>query len=70
MSYIYYTWIPFLYLYGIGGIFFISGLYIVKKSGGYNPDNKRHKYWWRVTIFGFFYFMLFHLILILAAILF
>jgi len=35
------TWLPFIYLYGVGGIFFVSGLVIVKKSGGYNSSNKR-----------------------------
>ncbi|HEY4755422.1 MAG TPA: hypothetical protein VIH28_05120 [Ignavibacteriaceae bacterium] len=61
------TWLPFIYLYGVGGIFFVCGLVIVKKSGAYNPSNKRHRYWWKITIFGFFYFMMMHALLILAA---
>lgn len=61
------TWLPFIYLYGVGGIFFISGLIVVKKSGAYNPSRKRHVYWWKVTIWGLFYFMLIHAALILAA---
>jgi len=61
------TWLPFIYLYGVGGIFFASGLIIVRKAGSYDPSKKRHRLWWKVTIFGFFYFMLMHAALILAA---
>lgn len=63
----YNTWLPFIYLYGVGGIFFLSGLVIIKKSGSYNSTIKRHRFWWKVTIFGFFYFMIMHALLILAA---
>jgi hypothetical protein len=63
----YNTWLPFIYLYGVGGIFFTSGLIIIKKSGAYNPAKKRHRLWWKITILGFFYFMAIHALLILAA---
>jgi hypothetical protein len=68
MNLSYNSWIPYVYLYGVGGIFFIIGLIIVRKAGAYNPKNKRHRYWWKITIGGFFYFMLIHALLILAAI--
>jgi hypothetical protein len=61
------TWLPFIYLYGVGGAFFLSGMIIIKKSKAVNFEKKRHRYWWNVTIFGFFYFMVFHALLILAA---
>ncbi len=61
------TWLPFIYLYGVGGIFFLSGLVIVKKAGSYDSAKKRHRFWWKVTIFGFFYFMIMHAVLIIAA---
>jgi hypothetical protein len=61
------TWLPFIYLYGVGGIFITIGLIIVKRSGGYNSSIKRHRYWWKISILGFFYFMLIHAALILAA---
>ncbi len=61
------TWLPFIYLYGVGGLFFLSGMIIIKKSKAVNFEKKRHRYWWNVTIFGFFYFMVFHALLILAA---
>ncbi len=61
------TWLPFIYLYGVGGTFFLSGMIIIKKSKAVNFEKKRHRYWWNVTIFGFFYFMVMHALLILAA---
>ena len=61
------TWLPFIYLYSVGGVFFLSGMIIIKKSKAVNFEKKRHRYWWNVTIFGFFYFMVFHALLILAA---
>ncbi len=61
------TWLPFIYLYGVGGIFFLIGMKLVKKTGGLNLLNKRHRYWNNVMIFGFFYFMIIHALLILAA---
>ncbi|MDT3697096.1 MAG: hypothetical protein ROY99_11985 [Ignavibacterium sp.] len=61
------TWLPFIYLYGVGGIFFLSGLVIIKKSKTVNFEKKRHRYWWKITLFGFFYYMAIHALLILAA---
>lgn len=63
----YNTWLPYIYLYGVGGIFFVIGLLITKQSGAYNPAKKRHRFWWKVTIWGFFYFMIIHAAGILAA---
>jgi len=42
------TWIPLLYLYGVGGIFFLIGMIIIRKSGAINLKLKRHRYWYRV----------------------
>jgi len=61
------TWLPFIYLYGVGGVFFLSGLIITKKSNAVNFEKKQHRYWWKITIFGFFYFMAIHALMILAA---
>ncbi|MCZ7602148.1 MAG: hypothetical protein QY331_13740 [Melioribacteraceae bacterium] len=61
------VWLPFIYLYGVGGIFFTIGMVLVKKAGGYNPAKRRHRYWWKVTIFGFFYFVVLHFVWILLA---
>lgn len=61
------TWLPYIYLYGLGGIFFISGMLLVKKAGAIDLTKKRHRYWYRVLVFGFFYFMILHAVWILAA---
>ena len=61
------TWLPFIYLYGVGGIFFLSGMIIVKRAKAVNFERKRHRFWWNVTIFGFFYYMTLHVFLIVAA---
>ncbi len=61
------TWLPYIYLYGVGGIFFLVGMIIIKKSGAINLNIKQHRYWYRVLIFGYFYFALMHALLISLA---
>ncbi|MCJ7552274.1 MAG: hypothetical protein MUO34_00190 [Ignavibacteriaceae bacterium] len=61
------TWLPFLYLYGVGGFCFLVGMIIVRKSGALNMNSKRHKRWFRILIFGYFYFVVIHATLIIAA---
>lgn len=61
------TWLPFIYLYLVGGIFFLSGMLIVKRAKAINFDRKINRFWWKVSIFGFFYFMAIHALLIFAA---
>jgi len=61
------TWLPFIYLYVVGGIFFFFGIYIIKRSGAIDLTKKRHRYWYRVMIFGYFYFVLMHFFWNLAA---
>jgi hypothetical protein len=61
------SWLPFIYLYGFGGIFFLIGLVITLKSGAFDLKKKKHKYWFKVLIFGFFWFMAIHFFLIIAA---
>lgn len=61
------TWLPLIYLYGVGGIFFLIGMIIIKKSGAINLQRKRHRYWYRVLIFGYFYFVALHTFFTLIA---
>ena len=61
------TWLPYIYLYVVGGIFFLFGMWIIKRSGAIDLTKKRHRYWYRVMIFGYFYFVLMHFIWIIAA---
>ncbi|MCB9247981.1 MAG: hypothetical protein H6613_05290 [Ignavibacteriales bacterium] len=61
------TWLPFIYLYGVGGIFFLIGMIIIRKSGAINLNKKKHRYWNKVLIWGFFYFAAIHLFFTLLA---
>jgi hypothetical protein len=61
------TWLPFIYLYGVGGFFFIIGIIITLKSGALDLKKKKHKFWFRVIIFGFLWFAAIHFILNIAA---
>jgi len=61
------SWLPFLYLYGVGGFFFFFGLFLIRKYKALDLTKKKHKFWWKVMIFGYFYFVLIHALLIIAA---
>lgn len=61
------SWLPFIYLYGVGGLFFLMGMIIIKKSGALDTAKKSHRRWFKILLFGFFYFVLIHGILIIAA---
>ncbi|NUN10436.1 MAG: hypothetical protein HUU54_14775 [Ignavibacteriaceae bacterium] len=63
----YETWLPYIYLYGVGGIFFLSGMILIRKSKALNLNKKRHRFWKNVMIFGFIYFMAIHFIMTIAA---
>jgi hypothetical protein len=61
------TWLPYIYLYGVGGIFFVIGIIITKKSGAMDLKNKKHRFWFKVLLFGFVYYMALHFFLTIAA---
>jgi len=61
------SWLPFIYLYVVGGVFFFAGIFIIKKSGAIDLTIKRHKYWYNVMLWGFFYFVLMHFTLTIIA---
>ncbi|MCF8241281.1 MAG: hypothetical protein K9J16_07830 [Melioribacteraceae bacterium] len=61
------SWLPFIYLYGVGGLLFLSGMVIARKSGALNMQRKTHRYWYKVLIFGYFYFVFIHAFLTIAA---
>tara|TARA_B100000700_G_scaffold47101_1_gene49620 strand:+ start:611 stop:913 length:303 start_codon:yes stop_codon:yes gene_type:complete len=62
------TWLPYLYLYLVGGAIFFIGMYIILKSKSLNQDIEIHKKWFHVLIFGFFYYMGIHAFFIVAAV--
>ncbi|HEY7751248.1 MAG TPA: hypothetical protein VH917_03065 [Ignavibacteriaceae bacterium] len=61
------TWLPLIYLYAFGGFFFAAGLFVIHQSKSLNIHKKIDRKWRRVLVFGYFYFLIFHTILILAA---
>lgn len=61
------TWIPYLYLYGVGGMFFLLGMFLIRKSGAMNLEKRHHRRWSRILIFGFLWFMALHALLTIAA---
>jgi hypothetical protein len=61
------TWLPFIYLYGVGGIFSLMGMILIRKTGAVDFSKKRHVCWYKVLIIGFIYFVILHALLILAA---
>ncbi|GMU97038.1 hypothetical protein [Ignavibacterium album] len=60
------SWLPFIYLYVVGGIFFFSGMYIIIKSGSLNPQKKHHKFWIKTLLGGYFFFLFLHAFLIIS----
>ena len=61
------TWLPYIYLYGVGGLLFGSGLLITIKSGSLDLKRQGHKMWLAILIFGFIWFMVMHAVWNLAA---
>jgi len=61
------SWLPFIYLYVGGGIFFLAGMILIRKTKALDMRLKRDRFWWKAMIFGFFYFMAIHAFLIISA---
>ncbi len=61
-------WLPYLYLYGVGAVIFVTGLTIILRSGACNLSRKADRFWFGVLLFGFAWYAGIHLIWYLAAI--
>ena len=61
------SWLPFIYLYGVGCIFFAIGVRLIVKTDALNLSIHRHRIWLKILFFGFGFYMLLHLIFILLA---
>jgi len=61
------TWLPYIYLYGVGGLLFGSGLIITLKSGSLDLKRQHHRNWLLILLYGFIYFMVMHALWNLAA---
>ena len=62
------TWLPFLYLYGVGGIAFLFGLFIILKSKALRINYQKHKAWLWVLLYGYLFYAAIHAIFIFLAI--
>lgn len=61
-------WLPYIYLYAVGGALFLGGLFLVLKSGALDMKRRGHRRWLGVLVFGLLWYMGLHLAGHLAAI--
>ena len=54
------TWLPFLYLYGVGGIAFFLGLGLIIRTKALRRSFYQHKIWIGILLYGFFFYMSIH----------
>ena len=62
------TWLPFIYLYGVGGIAFVVGMLLILRTKALDVSFERHKKWLWVLIYGFLFYAGLHATFILLAI--
>ena len=61
------VWLPYLYLYGAGGLLFAGGLALALRSGACDLSRRSHRRWLGVLVFGYLWYAALHLFGILAA---
>tara|TARA_Y100000031_G_scaffold125637_1_gene142197 strand:+ start:74 stop:379 length:306 start_codon:yes stop_codon:yes gene_type:complete len=61
------TWLPFIYLYGVGGIIFILGMVLVLRSRSLNLKRRYHRIWLFILFLGFAWYVVLHSTVSLAA---
>ena len=59
------TWLPFLYLYGVGGIVFTLGMILILKTKALRLNFSRHKKWLWLLLYGFLFWLSLHATFIL-----
>ncbi len=47
------VWLPYLYLYGVGGLFFFGSLALVVRSGACSRGRFDDRRWFRALFLGF-----------------
>ncbi len=62
------TWLPFLYLYGVGGIAFVLGMWLIVKKSALRLSFSRHKKWFWILLYGFVFYAGIHALFIFLAI--
>ena len=60
-------WLPFIYLYGVGGIIFILGMVLVLRSRSLNLKRRYHRIWLFILFLGFAWYVVIHSTVSLAA---
>lgn len=61
------TWLPFLYLYGVGGAAFVIGMMLILRTKALNSEIPRHRLWIKVLLFGFGFYFTLHAVFIMLA---
>ena len=64
----YQTWLPFFYLYGVGGTAFLIGTFLIYKTGALRVSYETHKKWIWVLFYGYFFYAFIHALFIYLAI--
>ena len=62
------TWLPFIYLYGVGGIAFVVGMLLILRTKALEVSFDRHKKWLWVLRYGLLFYAGLHATFILLAI--
>ena len=62
------TWLPFIYLYSVGGIAFVLGMLLILRTKALRVSFERDKKWLWVLIYGFLFYAGLHATFILLAI--
>ena len=61
------SWLPFIYLYGLGGLLFVAGIIITLKSGSFDLSRYAHRKWMWILLFGFVWYFTMHALMTWAA---
>jgi len=61
------TWLPVIYLYGVGGLIFLGGMIFIFRAKAINMKLSTDRRWFWILLFGFFYYAALHVTLTLAA---
>ena len=64
----YQTWLTFFYLYGVGGVAFLLGTFLIYKTGALRVSYETHKKWIWVLFYGYFFYAFIHALFIYLAI--
>ena len=62
------VWLPYLYLYGLGGLIFFGGLFMVLRSSAFSKKRAVDRKWFRILLFGYFWYAGLHGASIFAAV--